>query len=184
MGVQTIHFMFNIHSNSNTLIDHQIQKEISKPIARELLKKRFTQEEFKATNPWWKRSVGIDSGEALKNSRLYKKNYDRTAPETLSPQAQNEMWKRAKQLKDEFTIGMLSREELHPTKSFLDNGATRFVVDEERMRSNRSVERELMWQKKNADKVAQFKNLMRHLNPDDPHASDIERFRPKMRGIK
>lgn len=169
--------MFKVFNNSGVITQQQMYKEVSKVDARKLLKEKSQNELMKASDPWWKSR--IDTSEAAKNARVYKKDYERTLPETLSQQTRNEMWKRAKQLKDEFTLGMLSREELHPTKSFLENGTTKHVVDEERMRSNRSVEREAAWLMRNNKKISEFKNLMRHLNPEDPNAGDIEKYRPK-----
>ena len=169
--------MFKIFSGSNAIMEKQMHKEISKIAARDIMKARSGHEQQKATDTWWKSRV--NPIEAAKNARMYQKQYERTLPETLAPQTKNEMWKRAKQLKDEFVMGMLSREELHPTKGFLENGTMKHVVDEERMRSNRSVEREHAWQTKNNNKIAEFKNLMRHLNPDDPNAGDVEKYRPR-----
>lgn len=172
--------MFKIQTNNNSVIKHQIGKEISKISARDILKTRSGQEELKSTDSWWKNR--IDWQEAAKNSKQYKKDYERTAPETLSAQAKDAMWRKAKQLKDEFTVGMLSREELHPVKGFMENGTMKWVVDEEKMRANRSTERESAWLSKNQAKIAEFKNLMRHLDPDNPTAGDIEKYRTKGRG--
>jgi hypothetical protein len=174
--------MFKVFVNNGAVTKHQMVKEVAKPAAREILQKKSDLETTKSKDPWWKSRV--DAQEAAKNARIFRKDYERTLPEKLSSQAQNEMWKRAKQLKDEFIIGMLSREELHPTKSFLDNGTTKHVVDEGQMRASRSTERELAWQRANENKIKEFKNLMRHLNPEDPNAGDIERFRPKLKGIR
>ena len=174
--------MFKILSNSNAVIQHQTMREVAKPAARKIMQERGADESMKAQDPWWR--ARVDSADAAKSAKLYQKNYEHTRPETLSPQAQNQMWKRAKQLKDEFTQGMLSRDERHPVKGFEVNGAIKHVVDEERMRAMRSVEREAAWQKRNSDKISEFKNLMRHLNPDDPNAGDVERFRPKKTGIR
>jgi len=44
---------------------------------------------------------------------------------------------------------------------------------------NRCVEREAAWQKVNQQRIEEFKRIMRHLNPDDPNAGDVERFRPR-----
>lgn len=174
---QTLNSMFKIFSTTEVIANHQFRKEVAKPSARTLLKERSGQEQFKSTDPWWK--ARVDWQDAAANARTYKKDYERTAPEQLSPAVQNEMWKRAKQLKDEFTVGMLSRDELHPVKQFTEAGTTKCVVDEERMRASRSVERETLWTKQNSNKVKEFKNLMRHLNPDDPNAGDVEKYRPK-----
>ena len=178
--------MFKISVNNNAISRYQINKEVAKPPARQLLKEKsggnFIENEegvYGASfrNKWWEERIDIK--EALKNAKVYKKDYERTLPETLSAETQNFMWKRAKQLKDEFTIGMLSKQDTHPVKGFLDNGTMKWVVDEEKIRTNRSVDREVAWQKKNELKINEYKNIMRHLVPDDPNAGDIERFRPK-----
>jgi hypothetical protein len=169
--------VFKIFNNAETLIKGQMNKEVAKPAAREIMKKKVGQEEIKSTDPWYKSRM--DWQDAARNAKVYKKDYERTCPEHLSPEAQNLMWKKAKQLKDEFTVGMLSREDLHPVKGFLENGTMKYVVDEEKMRVNHSTEREVAWTRKNETKIREFKNLMRHLNPDDSNAGDIERYRPK-----
>lgn len=173
--------MFKILNKIGAIPQHQMQKEVSKVSARTILKEKSGEETVKASDPWWK--ARVDWQAAAKNAAKYRKDYERTLPETLSSQAQNSMWKRAKQLKDEFIVGMLSKEELHPVKQFSENGTIKAVIDEDRIRANRSVEREMAWSKHNEAKIREFKNLMRHLEPDDPKAGDVERFRPKMRGI-
>ena len=115
----------------------------------------------------------------MKNAKVYKKDYERTLPETLNSQTESEMWKRAKQLKDEFQVGMLSKEELHPVKGFMENGTMKWVVDESKMQANNSAVREAQWQKENGKKIEEFKNLMRHLDKDNPNAGDVEKFRPR-----
>lgn len=174
--------MLKIFNHSETIDKFQASKEVAKVEAREILRKKSGQETVKANDPWWRERVNWK--EAAKNSKIYRKDYERTLPETLSANSQNVMWKRAKQLKDEFLIGMLSREELHPVKSFMQDGTTKCVVDEERMRLNNSVSRETNWLARNQARIKEFKNLMRHLNPNDPNAGDIERFRPKLKGMR
>ena|SRR3990167_7421510 len=176
-----INFMFKIFSSTNAIADHQVHKEISKISARTILKERVGQETTKSIDPWWR--ARVDAQDAAKNAKMYKKDYERTLPETLAPSTQSQMWKRAKQLKDEFTMGMLSKDDLHPVKGFMENGAMKWVVDESRLQANRSVDREMAWQKKNNGKIEEFKNLMRHLDADNPSAGDIERFRPQGKKI-
>lgn len=161
---------------------HQMQKEVGKPAALGRLRAMVRQEEMKATDKWYRGR--IDTAEASKNFKNFKKNLDKVNPETLSSAAKDMMWRRAKQLKDEFVIGMLSKEELHPVKGFQENGKMVWVVDEEKMRALNSVERNSQWNKKNEGKVREFKSLMRHLCPENPNAGDIEKFRPKLRGIR
>lgn len=186
-----IDFMFKIHNSTNAIGNYQMNKEVSKVPARELLKEKslFHVAEkadgiktASLEDTWWGKR--IDTKEALKNAKVYRKDYERTAPETLNAATKNEMYIKAKQLKDEFTIGMLSREELHPVKQFTEEGTIKCVVDEERLRANDSVNREGKWEKNNREKIKQFKNIMRHLNPDDPNAGDVEKYRPRLKGIR
>lgn len=179
--------MFKIQVNNGAISRFQRMKEVSKLPARTLLREKSGihlvegDSAFVKTanlnDSWW--GSRIDTKEAIKNAKTYQKDYERTHPETLDAQTTNIMWKRAKELKDQFTIGMLSRSELHPVKGFLDNGAMKYVVDEEQIRSNNSLAREAAWQSKNQSIINEFKNIMRHLNSDDPNAGDIEKYRPK-----
>lgn len=120
-----------------------------------------------------------EKDQAQKNLAQWQKLLDKNNPETMSPQTRSALWKRAKKLKDEFMIGMPSRDELHPVHAVEKNGAILTVVDEERMKTSNIIDREIVWHKKMDDKIREFKNIMRHLNPDDPNAADIEKFRPK-----
>lgn len=172
--------MFKIINNSGAVAQHQIQKEVAKLPARELLKERAAGAIVQIgaeERGYVQKATFKHPQDNLKAAKTYKASYERTLPETLDPQTQSVMWKRAKQLKDEFSVGMLTKEELHPVKGFLAEGTMKWVVDEEKMRNNRSVERETIWQKYNEPKIKEFKNLMRHLNPENPNAGDVERFR-------
>ncbi len=176
---------------SGAILRHQMQKEVAKPVALGILKNKFEYEQAKATRSWKDNKPGsnsafgrYDTAEAAKNARQLGRNLEKVAPETLSAAVKDRMWLRAKQLKDEFTVGMLSKEELHPVKGFKDKDRMVWVVDEEKMRSNNSVERNAAWYKQNEHKIREFKNIMRHLSPEDPNAGDIERFRPRLRGVR
>lgn len=183
-----INFMFKIHNPTNAIGNYQMKKEVSKVPARQLLKEKSLFDVAERADGiktaslednWWAKR--IDTKEALKNAKVYRKDYERTAPETLNAATKNQMYIRAKQLKDKFIIGMLSREELHPVKQFTDEGTIKCVVDEERLRANDSVNREVNWEKNNKEDIKEFKNIMRHLNPEDPNAGDVEKYRPKRR---
>lgn len=174
--------MFKIINSTGAIAQHQIHKEVAKPPARELLKERAAGAIVQIgadERGYVQKATFKHPQDNLKAAKIYKASYERTLPEKLDPQTQSAMWKRAKQLKDEFSVGMLTKEELHPVKGFLVDGAMKWVVDEEKIRTNRSVEREVNWQKYNDPKIKEFKNLMRHLNPDDPNAGDVERWRKK-----
>jgi len=179
--------MFKIVNSQGAVATHQMNKQVAKVSAREILKERASGANVAIgaeERGYVQKATGFFKypQDNVKVAKTYKASYDRTLPETLSPETQSHMWKRAKQLKDEFTVGMLSREEMHPVKGFLDNGTMKYVVDEEKLRLNNCVTREAMWQKQNAKKIDEFKNIMRHLNPDDPNAGDVEKYRPR-RGV-
>ncbi len=155
----------------------QMDKDIAPMSARTVLLDRVKEEEGKIRS-------GLNGGQlfdkqmAEKNRKEMQTAFDNTCPENLSAEAKNTMWKEAKKLKDEFVVGMLSYDELHPVKSFKDGESVKVVIDEGKMRQINSVGRNTAWDKKNSDKVRRFKNIMRHLNPDDPMAADIEKYRP------
>lgn len=161
---------------------HQMQKEVAKPAALSLLKKTMDQEHQKATDPWYR--ARMDHKAAEKNAKSYRQNYERVVPEVLTSGAQNMMWRRAKQLKDQFTVGMLSKEEMHPVKGFTQDGKMVWVVDEEKMRTLNTVARNTEWEKRNGGVLREYKNIMRHLCPQDANAGDIEKFRPSNRGMR
>ena len=161
---------------------HQMEKEISKPAALKQMTDIYNRERTKSTDPWWKKR--IDWMEAAKNAKKYGVNLDKITPEKLLPAVKDAMWRRAKQLKDEFIIGMLSHEELHPVKGFQENGKMVWVVDEGRMNAMNSVQRNTAWYKANDSKIREFKNLMRHLSPENPNAGDVEKFRPRNKGVR
>lgn len=169
--------MFTILKNTGAIMNHQLHKEIAGSDARQIMQSNIKANTAKVTNPWF--SGRVDVNEARKSLKEFQRNYDRTAPESLSDDTKNAMWKRAKALKDEFIIGMLSTDELHPVKGMQVEGTIKYVVDYEKINSSRAVERNTAWYLKNNSKIAEFKNIMRHLNPDNPSASDIEKFRPK-----
>lgn len=166
---------------SGAIIQHQMMKEVAKPVALKKMTEIAKREEIKATDKWYR--ARVDVAEAARNARFYKKNLEKVNPERLLPASKDAMWRRAKQLKDEFVVGMLSHEELHPVKGFSDHGVMKWVVDEEKMRTLQSVERNSAWLKKNEPKIREFKNIMRHLCPENPNAGDIERFRPRLKNI-
>ena len=116
-----------------------------------------------------------------KEMKQYKDNYERGMPIKLSPITQNELWKKAKRLKDEFVIGMVSKTDMHPVKARSEvtpNGTvTKWVCDYDKLRETRSIERNRAWLAKNQAKLTEFKRIMRSLEPDDPEIANYERFR-------
>lgn len=177
--------MFKIQSNNNAVAEFQLTKEIAGIDARRTMEEQIRINKGKLSGQVTSEGVissannYYDLDDARKHLKDFQRNYDRTCPETLTIETKNAMWKRAKQLKDEFTVGMLSHDELHPVKGIQVDGAIQNVVDNEKIATNRTVERNTQWYNRNSPKLSEFKNIMRHLCPDDPLASDIEKFRPK-----
>ena len=178
VGSRLINSMFKVFTHSKVIDDVQFSKEIAKPTALHDLETRMKSEHAKTTDPWYRSRINVD--DAQKNYKEAKRNYERVCPETLSPQTKDRLWLRAKELKDKFTVGMLSRQELHPTRTVTraDNTVVH-VIDETKMNESNSVHRESAWNKNNNDIVREFKNIMRKLCPENPNAGDIEKFRPK-----
>jgi hypothetical protein len=175
--------MVKIFVNNDAVMEHQRVKEISPLSARQVLEENIASERSKLNGSDSKLNRGhmFDKAEVTKNIKTLTQQYDKGRPETLSSDVTNTMWKRAKQLKDEFTVGMLTRDELHPVKGFLVEGAMKYVIDDDKVGALNSVKRELEWSKKNEPKIKEYKNIMRHLCPDDPSATDVEKFRQRKR---
>lgn len=192
--------MFKINNPQGAVLEHKINKEIAGVVARKEMLDNIRINEFKISG---KRIVRgdviydnkyVDAKDAQKHLRDFQRNYDRTSPEELSNIEKNHLWKRAKQLKDEFIIGMLSRDELHPIKTINYDGAIQNIVDNEKLINTRSAERNTIWYKRNAEKIMEYKNIMRQLSPRDENMSleeqllaeknftDIEKFRPRNSG--
>lgn len=173
--------MFKIIHKTGAVMNHQMTKEIAGSDARQIMQSNIKAETAKITNGWFNGRIDVNS--ARKSLKDYQRNFDRTAPESLTDETKNSMWKRAKQLKDEFIVGMLSTDELHPVKGLMVDGSMKYVADYEKINASRAVERNTSWYRQNEKKLAEFKNIMRHLNPDNPMASDIERFRPQRKTV-
>ncbi len=161
-----------IFIKQNKELDRVIHKKIAPLSARNDLQDNIRRERANVKN-----AAVQDKGQAQKEAEKWENTYEKNAPETLSPEAKNAMWKRAKALKDEFTIGMLTTDELHPVSKTEKNGVISVVVDAQKMNNANTVRRQFDWNKKNEKAVREYKNIMRHLNPENPSATDIERFR-------
>ena len=169
---------------SGAIAEHQMTKEVAKVSAREILKERSGLVLAGMEEEFVKNARIKFPQDTIRNARIYKKDYERTLPEKLAPEVENKMWVRAKQLKDEFTYGMLPRDELHPVKEFLVNGTMKLVANYEKINNQRVIQRESEWQSKNEPKIQEFKRLMRHLDSNNPNAGDIEKFRPHTKKVK
>ena len=146
---------------------------------------------------WRKKALEADKGrrhktlqdpyEMEKQMNDYQKTLNKSDAVSLSSEVRNELWKKAKRLKDKFSIGMVSQDEMHPVshKQIYKNGEakTAVVADYGKMNSGRVVERNSAWYKKNENDLREYKRVMRVLEPDDPKATDYEKFRPKSRRV-
>lgn len=165
--------MVRIFVKHNRELDRQVQKRVAPLSARKDLQENIRRETGNAKNQSLQ-----DRYQANKEAKKWQNTLDKNCPETLSVEAKNAMWKRAKELKDDFTVGMLSTDELHPVTMVERAGVISTVVSNDKMQNVNSVQRELAWQSRNDKKVKEYKNIMRHLNPDNPAATDINKFRP------
>lgn len=154
----------------------EMKRQTLKKIAP-LSARRDLQENIKRERDNVNNSSVQDRAQAQKEAKKWEDTLENSRPETLTTEAKNAMWKRAKLLKDEFTVGMLSNDELHPVSMVEKNGVISTIVDREKMKSLNSVARQMAWNNKNEVKVKEYKNIMRHLCPDNPAATDIEKYR-------
>lgn len=124
-----------------------------------------------------------DPAEMERQMKDFERNLERGKPIKLTPEMKNELWLKAKRLKDEFKVGMLTASEVHPVsqRQISKDGESKLAVvaDYDKMAAGRCVERNRAWYQKNEAKLKEFKRIMRILEPDDPRATDYERFRPK-----
>jgi hypothetical protein len=177
--------------NKGAVAEQDSKREVHAPAARKILYDTYKGKEHVLSGGEadvmgggkYKPIDRIQDIPMLRNSmKSYKKSYERGAPITLTPAARNALWIKAKRLKDEFTRSMVSKSDMHPVKmrQIVKNGAAveAVVVDKEKMKNTRALERNKAWCKKNDPKVKEFKRIMRVLEPHNEKITDIERFRP------
>ena len=91
-------------------------------------------------------------------------NLDKALHDGLAPKVagikKDALWAEAQKLKDEIMVGMPSQFEMdHPAKA---PGA---------------IHKHMNWDRKNADKIRRYKDIMRALEPDDPTAMMYDSWR-------
>lgn len=122
-----------------------------------------------------------DPDEYRKRAKLYRRDYERGKPIGLDPQSRNELWKKAKRLKDQFVVGMVSKKDMHPVshRQIVKDGKvkTAVVANYDKLKQSKAIERNQAWLKKNQTKLSEFKRIMRVLEPDNPSIANVERFR-------
>lgn len=134
---------------------------------------------------WRPKSRLQDPAEMRRQMKDYARQIERTDPVKIDASVRNQLWKKAKRLKDQFVIGMVPRDDMHPVshRQIVQNGQLKTVVvaDYDKLASSRAVERNHEWYQRNKDILAEFKRIMRILEPDNSSAGDYEKFRPKRR---
>jgi hypothetical protein len=129
----------------------------------------------------------IDSGviqdvnQYRKDLEVNKRHYEKGHPIRLTPSVKNALYRKALRLKQQIIVGMLPQDELHPIKYRPKaNGKLEPVVDYEKLKQTKTVERNIAWYDKNEVNLREFKRIMRVLEPDDKGITKIvENWRPK-----
>ncbi len=107
-----------------------------------------------------------------------KKNYERGCPITLDITTKNKLWSKLKVLKDRVIVGMVTKRDMHPVKVKQVGGQIRTVVDYNKLRSSKAVERNGQWVDKNEKDLKEIKRILRVLEPNG--STDIlESWRPE-----
>jgi len=137
----------------------------------------------------------IDSGviqdvvQYRKDMNTNKRHHEKGQPIKLTPDVKNALWKKALNLKQQITVGMIPQDEIHPVRvaqRIIDGKAKVVsVVDEQKMMRTRVVERNKTWYKANRENLREFKRIMRVLEPEDKDITSItESWRPRTRVVK
>lgn len=106
------------------------------------------------------RGDGADKEALRKEANRYEKMADDFSPRKLRGGDKDKLAKRAEELREKMSEGM-------PTYSEMND-----------MRKNPSAPyKNLAWEKRNAENTQEYKQIMRRLEPGDPGAASIERFR-------
>lgn len=106
------------------------------------------------------RAAGMDRQALEKQARQLEKIASSHAPEPPRGADKDRLAKRANELREELKSGMCSKDEMnnmrkHPNAPY----------------------KNLDWERRNAQKAYEYKQVMRRLEPGDPGAGSIERFR-------
>ena len=102
-----------------------------------------------------------DRGQVVSRMKRLERSLIAQSPPELSASEKNVLYKESKKLEEEFTQGMLSREEMRKNPAG-------------------SVGQHMRWERENKQKILRWKNLQQVLDPqsDDPDLSNYERLRP------
>jgi len=126
-----------------------------------------------------------DVAQLHRNMRQNKSHYERGQPINLTPGIRNELWRKLKVLKDQVTVGMVSKLDLHPVKikKIIKNGVAVMdtVVDNTKITHSRAIERNKAWYQKNSKNLMEVKRILRILEPNDPNITKVvdAKWRPE-----
>ena len=102
----------------------------------------------------------LDKSAVEKQARHYEKLADSHTPEKLKSLDKDKLAKRASELEGKMREGMCSHDEMRNLKG--NPGAPMKHLD---------------WERRNGSNAYEYKQIMRRLEPNDPGASSIEKFR-------
>lgn len=118
------------------------------------------------------------------NMNEAKRHAEKGAPVKLTPQERDELWRKAREIKNRVTQGMVPWHDLHPvkTRQVVVNNEVKVatVVDNDKLNQSRAVDRNIAWEKKNGEDLKEFRRVVRVLDPDYKNPMNlIEKMRPK-----
>lgn len=114
----------------------------------------------------------MDTGEIVKRKRKNQKILnERTAP-TIKDSDKDKAWAKFKALKEELKDVLMKKNDMHPTKTL--NG--RIVADMDIAKAN-AYELVKRIESGQDDKIREYRDLARLLEPDDPNIGNVETLR-------
>lgn len=114
---------------------------------------------------WVNNALSSDTGPLLSKGikQITEDLEDNSAPTDLTAETKNVLHKRKKELIEQIRVGMLTQEEM-------------------RRNPPNAVDRHRRWEKENKDRILEYKNVCRALEPDSDakDLASVESFRPSM----
>lgn len=106
------------------------------------------------------RGASMDRGAALNQAKKLEELAAKHAASAARGADKDKLAKRAEELRAKLSEGMLSNDEMRDLKRHSD-----------------APLKHLAWERRNGALAMEYKQVMRRLEPDDPGASNLERFR-------
>ena len=114
----------------------------------------------------------MDTGEIIRRKRKNQKILnERTAPK-IEDRDKNKAWARFKELKEELKGALMNKNDMHPIKTI--NG--KIVADMDTAKNN-AFELVKRIESGQDDKIREYRDLARLLEPDDPNIGNVEQLR-------